>query len=89
VERHQKVSLSLDLEAFQVQPTFLPPVLCGGPEVQQRVHHDVPDAVDPVGWKPFPAKVFVGVGAGREQEVRQSVGEDPVHFLRHAPVAAA
>ena len=55
----------------------------------ERVDHRVADEVDPVVGHALVAQVRHGVGAGREAEVGQPVGDQPVDLLGHLHVEAA
>ena len=59
-----------------------------GADQLEAVDHDVADAADPGLGHALGKQVLVGVGRRRPQHVREDVGDEPVHLLRHRPVAA-
>ena len=58
-------------------------------EPPERVDHRVPDLVDPLGRGALGQEVGPSLGAVREEEVCESVGENAVDLLGHRPVARA
>ena len=58
-----------------------------GERLDQRIDHHVADPVDVVGRGALAQQVRVGVGRGREQQLAQPVGDEPVDLLRHRQVA--
>src|SRR5207302_1605620 len=56
---------------------------------EQRVDHGVAHQVDPVDRYALRGQVADGLGAGREQQVGELVGDAPVDLLGHARVEAA
>jgi hypothetical protein len=74
-----------DRRVARTNPLRTRPVQVG----EQAVDHDIADEVDDVLPVALPSQVVDGVRGRCEQEVAESVGDDPVHLLRHGPVAAA
>jgi hypothetical protein len=58
-------------------------------EAPQRVDHRVADEANPGGVDPLDREVGRGLGAVREEDVGQPVGEDAVDLLGHRPVERA
>ncbi len=84
VQRDESVSTGCESEPGQGVP---------GPRPldvrEQGVGHDVADEMDLVRPVALTAQVHHGFRGGREQQVRDPVGDDPVHLLGHGPVPAA
>ena len=68
-----------------------PDLACAGLALEpaKRVNHRVPDVVDAGGIDALGLEVVVRLGAVREEDVREPVGEHAVLLLRHRPVAGA
>ena len=58
-------------------------------EAPQRVDHRVAHVADAAGVDALARQVLLGLGAVREQDVGEAVGEDAVDLLGHVPVARA
>ena len=59
------------------------------PVREQRVDHHVADQVDTLVGNPFPPQVLERRGFGREEIVRQMIGQHAVDLFGHAPVEAS
>jgi hypothetical protein len=60
-----------------------------GQQAHQGVDHHVADAADAGGVHAFLEEIGVPVGGGREEELAQAVGDDPVDLLGHRAVEGA
>ncbi len=61
----------------------------GGEQAHQRIDHDIADAMNFLRRDAFASQVLVGVFRGREEKIRQTVGDDAIHFLGHSAVEGA
>src|SRR5262249_7628279 len=55
----------------------------------QGVDHRVADEADALGRQALALEVVAGVTAGGEEQVREPVGDDTVHLLRHVAIPAS
>ena len=61
----------------------------GGLEAAQRVDHRVAHEVHPLRIDAFGCEVLLCLGAVGEEQIREPVGQNAVHFLGHRPIEGA